>query len=167
MSYSNRINSQIRSEKVNLVLKDGKMGGVFYTREAIVMAREDDLDLVEVSPASNGKLPICKILDYGKIQYNNKKKTKSNKHENQVKGIRIGYTTSEHDLEFKHRNVKEFLSKNHKVRYFMRLKGRQNNMADEAMKKFKKYIEEFSDIAKWSEPKYAGGVISTVLIPSG
>lgn len=166
MVSQNKVNYQIKVPRIQLVLSDGTMQGDTLTKEALRIAEEEQMDLVQVSPGKNGKLPVCKILDYGKLMYEQKKKSRHNKHDNQVKEIRTGYTTSDHDIEFKHKSVKEFLAKNHKVKYTLRLDGREMRMAKEAMNRFKERIQEFSDIAKWSEPRQSGKNISTILVPS-
>lgn len=166
MIHKNKINGQIKAPKIQLVLSDGTMRGEVFTREAISIAEQENLDLVQVAIGKNGSLPVCKILDYGKMQYEQNKKTKHNRHENHIKEIWVGYTTSDHDLVFKHKNVREFLAKNHKVKYTLRLEAREMRMSREAMKKFNERISEFSDIAKWSEPSQAGKRISAILVPS-
>lgn len=167
MAREYRINRQINSGQVDLVLSDGSMRESVPFAEALSIAENENLDLVEVSADQKGKIPVCKILDYGRMRYHQSKKKKANKQVQHTKEIKYGFNISGHDLEVKHKKVFEFLSKNYIVRYILELKGRQKHMKEEALQKIKENLVTFVDIATWKEPRISGGSkkveISTVI----
>ena len=119
-----RVNHQINVPQVRLVREDGTMGGVVSTREAINMAADAGLDLVEVSP--NATPPVCKILDFGKYKYDEKKKAREAKRKQsvvEIKEIKLRPKTDDHDLEFKTRAAHRFLGAGHKVKFTVRFRG--------------------------------------------
>ena len=121
------INEQIRAREVRLVGVDGKQIGVVSIEEALRLAEEEEVDLVEVSPDS--KPPVCRLLDYGKLKYREQKKAaEARKHSatQQIKELRIRYSTDKHDLDTKIRNARKFLSDGDKVKFSMRFRGREN-----------------------------------------
>ncbi len=127
MSAKNsRINDQIRSREVRLIDADGEQKGVVPLQEAKAAAAEAGLDLVEVSP--NAVPPVCKILDYGKYIYEQKKKirdAKKNQTQIKLKEIRMQPKIEKHDLEFKTKHVTEFLEEGNKVKVTIRFRGRE------------------------------------------
>lgn len=147
-----RINRQINSGQVNLVLSDGSMRESVPFAEALSIAENENLDLVEVSVSQRGKIPVCKILDYGRMMYHQSKKKKANKQVQHTKEIKYSFNISDHDLEVKHKKVFEFLSKNYIVRYILELRGRQKHMKEEALQKIKENLVIFVDVATWKEP---------------
>lgn len=119
-----KINNLIRATEVRLV-GDNIEQGIYPTREAIAMADELDLDLVEISP--NAVPPVCKIVDYSKFVYEQKKKLKeikSNAKQTVIKEIRFGPNTNDHDFEFKLKHAQKFLESGEKVRAYVHFKGR-------------------------------------------
>lgn len=143
-----RINRQIRAFEVRLIDEDGKQIGIVPLQKALEIAEEKGLDLVEVAPFA--KPPVCRILDWGKYRYEQKKKEKQNKGKTkEVKEIRISFRISQHDLENKLKNAKKFLEKNHKVKIILFLKGREitkNKEAQEKLKNVALMLEEFGEI---------------------
>ncbi|AHC14651.1 translation initiation factor IF-3 [Salinispira pacifica] len=127
MSAKNhRINEQIRIKEVRLIADDGEQLGVVATDKALEMARERDLDLVEVAP--NAKPPVCKLIDYGKYKYEmDKKNRESKKNQTQVKlkEIRMQPKIEGHDLQFKSKHVLEFLQEGNKCKVTVRFRGRE------------------------------------------
>ena len=110
-----RINEQIRVREVRIVGDDGS--SVVPTRDALNMAREQGVDLVEISPNANP--PVCRLIDYSKFLYQQKKRQKEMKAKQvkvEVKEIRFGPQTDEHDYQFKLKHAKEFLEEGNKVR---------------------------------------------------
>ena len=103
---------------------DGKNIGVMTTAEALTKSKEANLDLIEISPGANP--PVAKIMDYGKYRYIEEKKSREAKktHQSEVRGIRVGLGTSEHDLEMKAKKSSEFLEDGDRVRVEIMLKGR-------------------------------------------
>lgn len=121
-----RVNERIFAQRVFVIDETGKALGEMHPREGAEIARSRELDLVEVSPKANP--PVCKIIDYGKFQYQQGKqerlaRAKSKKVE--VKGVRIGLRTDEHDIDFKKSQVEKFLRKGNKAKIEIILKGRE------------------------------------------
>lgn len=112
---------------------EGKNHGVMDTAAAILLAQSKGADLVEVSPLA--KPPVCKITDYGKLQYRQAKQeqqARAKQKKIEIKGIRIGFRTDKHDLFFKKSQAEKFLGKGHKVRIEIVLRGREKAMAQKA-----------------------------------
>jgi len=120
------VNDQIRVSPVRVVGQDGEVVGIVPTNEALQAAVEAGLDLVEVAP--NVRPPVCRIMDYGKFKYEQKKKqTKSTKqHQTQMKEIRLRPKTGEHDIDFKVKRARDFLAHGHKVKVSVIFRGREN-----------------------------------------
>ena len=121
-----RVNHAIRTPKVRLISKDGEQVGIVDVRNAQRMATDAGLDLVEISPAT--KPPVCKILDFGKYRFEQEKKNKILKKRNKttkLKEIRMQPKIEEHDLQFKTRHIREFLSEGNKVKVTIRFRGRE------------------------------------------
>ncbi len=157
MTREYRVNDQIEAEQVCLVLPDGSMQGQVSLSEAMLTAEEENLDLVEMSTSRGGKPPVCKILDYGKMMYQHSKKKKQNKQITHTKEIKYSFNIDDHDLEVRHRKVKEFLSKHYTVRYVLELRGREKYMTDAGVKKINENLMQFDDIAIWKPPVISGG----------
>lgn len=129
----NRINNEIRSLEIRLV--DGETSTVMKTREALALAEERGLDLIEISDKSVP--PIAKIMDYGKFQYEQNKKEKANKskaHKTETKSIQVKIATGENDLEMKAKKASEWLKEGHRVKIELYLVGR-SKFSDNAFKK--------------------------------
>ncbi|MBP9838251.1 MAG: translation initiation factor IF-3 [Proteobacteria bacterium] len=142
------INDQIRVPQVMVIGADGEQLGVMITREAIRVAEEQGLDLVEVAP--NGKPPVCKILDYGKLKYREQKKAADARKKTAVQAIkelRVRYSTDKHDLETKIKNARKFLEDGDKVRFQMRFKGRESVYRELGEAVFKQIAEQLNDLA--------------------
>lgn len=119
-----KINNQIRAQEVRVIDEQGENLGVLSVLEAISAARERGLDLIEISP--NAKPPVCKIMDYGKFLYIEKRKHKGNvQHQSFLREVRISLNISSHDMEIKGKKAVEFLTKGDKVKIEMLLKGRE------------------------------------------
>jgi translation initiation factor IF-3 len=139
-----RVNERIRIPRVSVIDESGQALGEMSNYEALDIAKSKELDLVEVSP--NTRPPVCKIMDYGKFQYAQAKKSKSqsSQKKTETKGIRIGVRTDTHDLEFKKKQTEKFLSKGNKVKIEIRLRGREKahqDLARQNLKDFSKNIE--------------------------
>jgi len=135
-------NEQIKVPKVQVIDDTGKNLGILDISKAIELARERELDLVEIS--SKAQPPICKIINFGKYQYIQEKKAKRQKAKQKkldLKQIRIGFTTSSHDLEIKAKQIERFLKEGHKVRIELRLRGREKAHSDLAREKVEKFLE--------------------------
>ncbi len=123
--------------------------GLLDTSKAIEIAREKELDLVEVSPNLNP--PVCKIMDYGKHRYKVSKQTRQHNAKQkkvETKNVRLSVRTEGHDLDFKARNMVKFMAKGHRVKAEMVLKGREKANTDFAEMKFRKFLDNVAEIAK-------------------
>lgn len=137
------------------------------TEKALDSAKSKDLDLVEVSPNANP--PVCKIMDYGKYQYKQKKieqKHKKMQKQTEVKGVRVGFRTDTHDLEVKRKQAEKFLKARNMVKVSLIFKGRELAHVDLAIKKLKKFAETLEDVAQIEEgPKRQGYNLIMILTP--
>jgi len=137
-----------------MVIDDlGENLGLLDTFKAIEIAREKELDLVEVSPTLNP--PVCKIMDYGKHRYKVSKQTRQHNAKQkkvETKNVRLSVRTEGHDLDFKARNVVKFMTKGHRVKAEMVLKGREKANTDFAEVKFRKFVDTITEIVK-ADPK--------------
>ena len=125
-----------------MVDETGQNLGVLETSEALRIAGERGLDLIEISPTA--KPPVCKIMDFGKFKYEREKGEREHgkkQKDIEVKGIRIGFTTGKHDLLLRARQAEKFLKEGDKVRIDMRLTGREKAHRDLALKKFGAFLE--------------------------
>lgn len=132
------INNQIRATQVRLIDETDHQVGVVTLKEALQMAWDKHLDLVQVTDKVNP--PIVKITDYGKYLYNLQKKEKS-VHTSEVKGIRLTYNISPHDMETRAGQAKKFLEKGDKVKIELRLRGREKAFNNISREKVNQFIE--------------------------
>jgi len=134
------INNQIRAREVRLIDETGKQLGVFPLEKALQLAQERNLDLIQVT--EKVEPPVCKIGDYGKYLYSlQKKERKLRTKAGELKGVRISFAISPHDLETKAKQAEKFLKKGYKVRVELILKGRQKALGDFAKGKMKQFLE--------------------------
>lgn len=159
------MNERITFSTVRLILSDGKSKGIVSRQEALFVAKEEGLDLVLVSEPSKDQPAVCKILDYSKMLYKQSKQQKHHKVATDViKEIRISFGIGEHDLETKNNQVKKFLEKKYRVKYVLRLHGRERKMSQEAITRFNTILtERFTDCATWDSVKISYSDISTTL----
>lgn len=162
-----RINHRIRVPEVRLIDEKGNQVGIVRTEEALRMAKERGLDLLEISPTA--KPPVCKILDYGKFKYEKKKKdheAKKKQTQAKVKEIQLSPNIDQHDLEYKSKNIRAFLENGDKAKVTIFFKGRQMAHTDLGMKVFDKVRQNLADIGTVeSEPKIDGRKLIMVLVP--
>jgi len=162
-----RINNQIDADKVRLIGSDGKQIGVVPIREALRRAEEADLDLVEISP--NVDPPVCRILDFSKYYFEKEKKAKEarkKQHEVEVKEIKFGPNTEEHDFNFKKNNAVKFLKQHNKVKFTVRFRGRQmahKELGYRVLDKLKAELAHIADVD--SEPVAERNLLSMVVSP--
>lgn len=164
---SHRVNEQIRLSPIRVVDQNGQMLGVIPTAEALQLAREAGLDLVEVAP--NERPPVCRILNYGKFKYEQKKRTqKSHKaHQTQLKEIRLRPKTGGHDIEVKMKRAREFLIDKDKVKLNVMFRGRENAHHDRGREMLQEIIAALEDVAKVEKPPAmeGGRNMTAVLAP--
>jgi len=133
------INNQIRAKEVRVVDEAGQQLGVLALDEAVKLAREKGLDLVQVT--EKVEPPVCKITDFGKFLYQQQKKERKTKHKSsEVKGIRLTFGISDHDLEVRAHLAEKFLKEGDVIRIEMRLRGREKALANFAREKMKKFV---------------------------
>jgi translation initiation factor IF-3 len=162
---SQRINEQIRISPVRVISATGELLGIIPTDQALVMAREAELDLVEVAP--NERPPVCRIMDFGKFKYQQKKKQhKSHAHQTKIKEIRVRPKTGEHDIQVKVNRAREFLTHKDKVIVSVIFRGRELAHIDEGQRVMKEVLERLADIGKVeSNPSQQGKRIVCTLGP--
>ena len=164
-----RINREIRADKLRVISENGEQLGILSLRDALNMAAEAGLDLVEISPTA--KPPVAKIIDYGKFRYHQQKKEKDSKKAQvqvKVKEVKLKPNIDTHDFNTKVKHARDFVLKGNKVRISMMFRGREMlhiNLGDKVMQNF---CTELSDIAQVeSFPKMMGRTMTTVLAPNG
>lgn len=155
-----RVNEYIRIPVVFLIDEKGEQLGEMGNVAALEIARERGLDLVEVAPNANP--PVCKITNYGKFQYSQSKQdrlSKAKQKKTGTKGIRLGVRTDSHDLAFKKKQAEKFLSKGHKVKIELRLRGREKAHQNLAVEGIKSFIENIDVPYKIEEDvkRFPGG----------
>ncbi len=164
---THRLNEQIRVTPVRLIDGEGQVLGVIPTDEARQIALDAGLDLVEVAP--DVKPPVCRIMDYGKFKYEQKKRQTRNtkQHHVQVKEIRLRPKTGEHDIQFKIKRARTFLGHRDKVKINVIFKGRENAHHERGREMLNDIVAELDDIAKVEKPAgmESGRTMSVVLAP--
>ena len=162
-----RSNNRISSPDVQVITNDGENLGILSTNEAISIAKNQGLDLIEISP--NAKPPVCKIMDMGKFKYDAQKKANLAKKKQKIvalKEIKMRPVTETHDYEFKVKNAKKFISKGDKVKFTIRFKGRElqhSHLGNQLMTKIK---EDMKDVSKVElQPKFDGKQMIMVIQP--
>lgn len=163
----NRTNEAITCREVRLIGPNGDQLGIFTTREALTRAYDFGMDLVEISPAANP--PVCRIMDFGKHKYaETKKKQAAKKNQTVVKfkEIRIRPSIGTHDLKTKLNQIREFISKNSKVKVACCFKGREIAMSSKGVALLEEIIKDLNDVASVDQSvRQDGHIVSTVIVP--
>ena len=144
-----RINERIRSSTVRLIDENGVQVGVISKEEAIAKAKSVESDLVEVAPDASP--PVCRIMNYGKFKYKQKKKTHQKQHVVQLKELRLRPKTGEHDIQTKIRQARKFLENKDRVLINMLFKGRERahaELGDEILKQIAAALEDIAKVEK-------------------
>ena len=162
-----KANEQIRSPQVQVISSNGKNLGILDIKEAINAARQEGLDLIEISPNANP--PVCKITDIGKYKYDLQKKANKAKKKQKIvnlKEIKLRPVTEIHDYNFKIKNAQKFLEKGDKVKFTVRFKGREmqhTHLGDELMERI---ISDTANLGKVEiRPKFEGRQIIMIVQP--
>jgi translation initiation factor IF-3 len=162
-----RVNESIRVREVRLVGEEG-MIGVVPVRDALAMAREKGLDLVEVAP--NADPPVCRMMDYGKFLYEKAKRERKARRAQktiEVKEIRLRPKTGEHDVDFKVRDAERFLKQGFKVKVRVRFRGREITYPEIAREVLQEFAQRLSEVAVVeSTPRMEGRSMLMILSPS-
>ena len=162
-----RANDRIRSSEVQVIGSDGKNLGTLNTQEAINMAKEEGLDLIEISP--NAKPPVCKIIDIGKYKYDLQKKANKAKKKQKIvnlKEIKLRPVTDIHDYNFKIKNAQKFLEKGDKVKFTVKFKGREMQHTNLGHNLMKRIIDDTAKAGKVeTQPRLEGRQITMIIQP--
>ena len=160
-------NNRITAPEVQVIGSDGDNIGRLNTNEAISMAKEQGLDLIEIAP--NAKPPVCKIIDMGKFKYDAQKKANVAKKKQKIvllKEIKMRPVTETHDYDFKVKNAKKFIGKGDKVKFTIRFKGRElqhSHLGRELMDKIKADMQDIGKVEL--HPKFDGKQMIMVIQP--
>jgi len=162
-----RVNEDITATQVRLIDAEGGQVGVVAFADALAMADEVGLDLVEISP--NAEPPVCKILDYGKLKYETQKKRNEARKKQKtidVKEIKMRPSIDTHDYDVKMRSMVRFLGEGDKVKVTMRFRGRELVHQDLGMKVLQRVIDDLGDLAKVEQlAKMEGRQMTMVVAP--
>ena len=150
-SKAHRVNEQIRTTPVRVIGADGSQLGILTTDAALAAAREAGLDLVEVAPTA--RPTVCRIMDYGKFKYQQKKRQhKGHSHQIRIKEIRVRPKTGEHDINVKVSRAREFLTNKDKVLLSVMFRGRELAHIEEGRRVILHIIEQLGDVGKLEAP---------------
>jgi len=152
---------------VRVVDENGEQLGIMSAREALQLAMDQELDLVEIAPQANP--PVCKIIDYGKFRYEQQKRDKSQRkhqHQQQLKEVRLHPRTDSHDIDFKTRHAREFLAEGNKVKFSVIFRGREMTHQEIGRELLQHIIEILSDTAKVDQAiRMDGRNMSCIMAP--
>ena len=166
--YGFRVNERIASPEVRVIGNDGKQLGILPIREALNAAENAGYDLVEISPEASP--PVCKIIDYGKLKYQEQKKKNQAKKKQKtiaVKEIKIRPGIEKHDYEVKIKALSKFIGGGNKVKITMRFRGREQEHKHLGFDLLKRLEDTVSDFAKVEvKPKAEGNQITMIFVPS-
>lgn len=164
---THRVNDRILAREIRLISDSGEQLGIRQTRDALRMAEEAGMDLVEVAPEA--RPPVCRLMDYGKLKYREQKKAaeaRKKRAEVNIKELRIRYRTDSGDIETKLRQAREFLMEGDKVKFSMRFRGREVMYMELGLERFKELAQRLSDLAVVDDQSPATGKqIYMVLAP--
>jgi translation initiation factor IF-3 len=162
-----RINERIRAREVRLIDENGAQLGILPFAEALQTARDRGLDLIEVAP--NAQPPVCRIMDFGKHQYQLAKRDREAKKKHkatEVRLLRMKPQIGEHDLQIKVRKLRELLQEGNKVRINLRFRGRERAHPEMGTKLFDRIVSDLSDIAQTEGPaRFEGRMMNLMIAP--
>ena len=163
-----KANERIKALDVQVIGSEGNNLGVMQLKKAIQMAKDEGLDLIEISPNANP--PVCKIMDMGKYKYDLQKKANQAKKKQKIvslKEIKLRPGTEIHDYNFKIKNAKKFISKGDKVKFTVKFKGREMQHIELGKDLMKRIIEDTKDIGKVeTHPKFEGRQMIMIIQPN-
>jgi translation initiation factor IF-3 len=162
-----RVNTAIQAPQLRVIDSDGKQLGILPRREALRLADERQLDLVEVAP--NADPPVAKLMDFGKYQYEKAKRereARKSRKEIEVKEVRLRPKTDEHDINFKVRQARSFLQSGAKVKVRMRFRGREIYNLDVAKQQFDRFASELEGVGVIEQrPSFEGRTMLMIMAP--
>ncbi len=163
-----KANERIKALDVQVIGSEGNNLGVMQLKQAIQLARDEGLDLIEISPNANP--PVCKIMDMGKYKYDLQKKANLAKKKQKIvslKEIKLRPGTEIHDYNFKIKNAKKFITKGDKVKFTVKFKGREMQHIELGKNLMNRIIEDTKDIAKVeTHPKFEGRQMIMIIQPN-
>jgi translation initiation factor IF-3 len=162
-----RINELIRAKEIRVVDEDAGQLGVMTPEQALTLARSRELDLVEVAPGANP--PVCRIMNYGKFQYQKSKRAhEAKKHQKQVvmKEVKFRPKTEEHDFQFKKNHIVRFLTEGNKAKATVVFRGREMTHQDIGRKLMDRLVDDLKEIAEPERPpKMEGYALVAIFVP--
>jgi translation initiation factor IF-3 len=161
-----RLNEQIYAKEIRVINAEGQMLGLLPTTEALALAAAQELDLVEVS--AEAVPPVCRIMNYSKARFERQKKTTSKRHQPQLKQIRLGAKTGQHDIDVKINKAREFLARGDKVKLNVVFRGRENahhSRGRELLTAIVKSLEEVATVEQ--PPRMESGRMMSMLLTAG
>lgn len=163
MEERRRINEQIRIARIMVIDENGEQLGEMSPDEGRRIAGERGMDLVEVAP--NARPPVCRIMDYGRFRYEQRKRSKK-QHHVQTKMIKLRPKTDPHDLETKLRHARRFLEGGDRVRFVVRMRGRERSVTDRWQKQLTELVGKLDDIGVVTgRPALEGGAVCATVEP--
>ena len=162
-----RKNEEIRGKTLRVIGADGEQLGIMLVEQAMMKAKEAQLDLVEVSPKATP--PVCKIMDYGKFKYEQNRAAKAAKkkqHQMQLKEVKMRPKIEDHDYDFKLKHAREFLAQRDKVKFTVTFRGREMAHQELGYKIIEQVLQDLADVAVVEQsPRAEGRTVSLVLSP--
>ena len=161
------INEEIRDREVRVVDQNGEQLGIMPTRQALMLAEERELDLVKIAPQA--KPPVCKLMVYGKVRFEQSKREREirkNQRVIEVKEVRLSATIEDHDIDVRVKNAVKFLKDGNKVKVTIRFRGRQithSEIGREVMRDFAERVKEYGTVDK--KPTLEGRNMSMFITP--
>lgn len=162
-----RMNEQIRVPEIRVVDEEGVVG-VMSPQEAMKLAQEREVDLIEIAP--NAQPPVCKLMEFGKWRYEQQKRekmTKASSHKQLIKELRFHPGTDTHDFDFKLRHARGWIEEGHKVKVSVQFKGREIAYKEFGVELLKKFEERITDIAKVDQNISLMGKLMTMMFSPG
>nr|WP_312094571.1 translation initiation factor IF-3 [Aminipila sp.] len=167
MSKENLINEEIRDKELRVIDSDGTQLGIISLEDALALANERKLDLVNISPNANP--PVCKILDYGKYRYELQKREKEAKKKQKVtsvKEIRLSTFIEAHDIQVKANTAVKFLKDGDRVKVSLRFKGREKDYANKGLQVMNQFAESVSSVGTIEKkPEFEGRSLIMIVAP--
>jgi len=162
------VNGEIRYPRVRLIDAEGRHAGIVELVQALDMAAQASLDLVEISPGAEP--PVCRIMDYGKFRYQLNRKERDARKKQQsggLKEIKLRPNTDQHDYDFEVKHAREFLDDHHKVKVTVMFRGRQLVYKDQGFELLQKFATDLADVASVErEPLLEGKQVTLLLAPT-
>lgn len=157
-----RLNQQIRVPEVRVIDEQGEQIGIMSTSEALRLADEQGVDLIEVSPQAQP--PVCRLMEFGKFQYQQSRQNKNKAKKVDIKGIRLSLKIGQHDIATKQKQVAKFLDQGHKVKIDLRLRGREKAFRGKGIEVVQQFINTLNYEYKLEKPiETQMGTISTII----